>query len=133
MFRCPDCGQGKEVSFIIPAGVPVRLIMKDEMDEVETVIVDGEGEAAESPETFVETFKTSEEQDIECAKCSETHTIEEWRDAHAEPLKYFEMENEQLCHCGGELWMDQIPGTRTYGFVCEDCDWVKPKKVVSGA
>ncbi len=114
-FRCPQCGQAHEM--IVGEH---RLTMNKEMTEL---YMDGE----KDPEGLDITGSLL----VTCTECNEESPVETWKDAFDEPLMFFEM--EQLCHCGGELWMDQIPGTRNYGFVCDKCNWVKPKQVVSGS
>ncbi len=77
------------------------------------------------------TITLSEDVYLTCSECDGTGTTNDWIRAFEDPTIFFEM--ELLCHCGGELWMDQIPGTSQYGFVCEKCNWVKPNAKVSGA
>jgi hypothetical protein len=136
MFRCPDCGQGKEIGFKGKEGENILLTLKNTMDGIESVVSEGEVfTEEESFEAFKQQLdKADQEQSIECEKCHvDRYTLNEWKEAKTDTLKYLEMEDNQLCHCGGELWMDQIPGTTSYGFVCEKCEWVKPKQRVSGA
>lgn len=114
-FRCPECGQAHEM--IVKDS---KFTMNKEMTELK---INGE--------PFFDGAGIDGDQDVTCGECEGTHDIQNWILAFKEPLRFFE--TEQLCHCGGELWMDQIPGTRNYGFVCDDCNWVKPKAVVSGA
>jgi RNA polymerase subunit RPABC4/transcription elongation factor Spt4 len=116
MFRCPKCGQAHEMKW-----ADTVLTQNKEMTKI---FVNG---------TEAENVQVTPTLEVTCNNCNETNTVEEWFDAFAEPLKYFEMEHGQLCHCGGELWMDQIPMTSSYGFVCEKCEWVKPNQKVSGA
>lgn len=118
-FRCPSCGQAHEMEL----DGKTLITMNKEMN---TIFVNGE------ELTDGQTLQVGGCETIKCHECHESdHTPEEWATAFTDPLKYFDM--EALCHCGGELWMDQIPGTSSYGFVCEDCNWVKPKAKVSGA
>lgn len=116
MFRCPNCGQAERINF--------NGMVITQNEEMTKVYVDGEERKG---------IKLAPGFEIECHKCPEGNPSEKWMEAFEEPLMYFEMEHDQLCHCGGELYMDVIPGTRKYGFVCEKCEWVKPKKEVSGA
>lgn len=67
----------------------------------------------------------------ECPACHETHSMEDWIAASEQPMEFFDVEN--LCGCGGELWMDRIPYTNKYGLICEKCEWVKPAVIVSGS
>ncbi len=116
-FRCPNCGQAQELNV---QGVQIK--MNEEMD---TMTFQKEGKDI-SPMTVIPN------ENIQCHKClDQSFMTEDWIEAFEDPLKFFEM--EELCHCGGELWMDKIPGTTSFGFVCEKCEWVKPRKRVSGA
>lgn len=134
MFRCPGCGQGKEMFFQGTRGERLHMKMSDDMEKVEDIFwKHTHHHTPESQERFLKMIPKVIGQEIECPRCPEAHTLEEWLEAKTDTLKYLEMEDSQLCHCGGELWMDVIPGTKNYGFVCEKCEWVKPKKVVSGA
>lgn len=113
-FRCPNCGQAHEMEFNC-----ILLNMNETMNEL---YVNG------TKATHLTISNLNME--VICSHCNEASKIKEWIEAFEEPLKYFEMDN--LCHCGGELWMDNIPNTKTYAFVCEKCNWVKPKQIVSG-
>ena len=116
-FRCPNCAQAQEMMM---TNGDEQYTMNKEMTEMYY-----EGKQ------LVEPFQCIASEPMTCRACDETSDFENWVTAFNDPLAFFEM--EQLCHCGGELWMDQIPGTRDYGFVCEKCEWVKPHKRVSGA
>lgn len=136
MFRCPKCGQGKEMHYRGTRREELILTMKNTMEEIEEIFYKHthyRPEAAkERVDQYLAMLEKNQDQTIKCPSCeSNEYTLEQWREAKTEPLKYFEMEN--LCHCGGELWMDQIPGTTSYGFVCDKCNWVKPNAKVSGA
>lgn len=67
-----------------------------------------------------------------CPACAKDAPRWQWNDAYHSAFKYFDMDSDQLCHCGGELFMDQIPGTNRFGLICEKCNWVKPRATVSG-
>lgn len=133
MFRCPHCGQGKEIHYRGTRNEKITVIMEDTMQKVDSVIYKDNTCLPEQAEKFVKMMTNINKgtQDVQCTKCKETNPLDKWVEAYTDPLKYFEMES--LCHCGGELWMDKIPGTSSYGFVCEDCGWVKPKAIVSGS
>jgi hypothetical protein len=65
-----------------------------------------------------------------CDECHTTSPAKYWLEAVEEPLKFFETEN--MCHCGGELWMDQLPGSNRFAWTCDNCGWIKPNAFVSG-
>lgn len=133
MFRCPSCGQGKEMYFKGTRGERLHVVMEDDMEKVNHVFYKYTHYREGAEDKFLKMIPKVIGQEIDCPRCPEAHTLEQWLEAKTDTLKYLEMEDGQLCHCGGELWMDQIPGTTQYGFVCEKCEWVKPKKTVSGA
>lgn len=65
-----------------------------------------------------------------CSSCDHVALFGDFYDAHLNPIDYFDA--EELCSCGEELWMDQVPGMKRYGLVCDACGWVKPDSIVSG-
>lgn len=113
-FRCPQCGQAHEM-----VTAKYTFTMDKEMTKILVDDIDPTGG-----------IHITWNEEVTCKECSTANDIQDWVTAFEDPLMFFDM--EQLCHCGGELWMDQIPGTRNYGFVCEKCNWVKPKAVVNG-
>lgn len=115
-FRCPSCGQTHEMR----TAPNECYTMNNEMTNM-----------SYNGDDVISELEMLPSVSAECPECNEANDFANWARAFKEPLVFFETEN--LCHCGGELWMDQIPGTRNYGFVCDDCNWVKPKAVVSGA
>lgn len=135
MFRCPNCAQCQSIDLVLKNGEKYKVIMNKEMDKATfsngILTIDPEHALHESVSKRVKE-EISLEQNIECPKCNEVSTLEKFLDAKENTLNYHEMPDNQLCHCGGELWMDNIPGTTKYGFVCDKCNWVKPKKVVNG-
>lgn len=135
MFRCPNCAQCQTIEVTLKNGEKYEIIMNKEMDKVtfknDIMTIDPEHALHESVMNRIK-GETSLEQHIECPKCNEVEALEQFFDAKENTLNYHEMSDDQLCHCGGEMYMDNIPGTTKYGFVCEDCNWVKPKKVVNG-
>lgn len=132
MIRCKECGQSKAFSLKNANGEDIHF----ELNEINTHVVKADTEADVLEQEIALAVETAllaaDELEITC-KCGHTQDISEARTAFEDPLEYFETEN--LCHCGKELWMDQIPGTRTYAFICDDeeCGWIKPKGAVSGA
>lgn len=125
-FRCPSCAQAHEMN------ISDAIVIKQnkEMTEFHFYTFDRLVTDDHEENDIMETIDKNPEYNSVCPECKEVNPVFKWRHAVREPLAYFEM--EQLCHCGGELWMDQIPGTSQYGFVCDKCNWVKPKTVVSG-
>lgn len=115
MFRCPSCAQAHQMK------IDDQTIFTQNKEMTTLYLNQNE---VESDTTL------RSNPDVACTKCHEVNPLKLWEDAFADPGRYFDADN--LCHCGGELWMDQIPGTSTYGFVCDDCKWVKPKHTVSG-
>jgi hypothetical protein len=151
MIRCPNCGQAHSMTVEYKGDVYL-VKLNEEMTE-QTLFVNGVPADGKNPkrEEWIKQFeKIPVDTVVKCDECHEVkttvqrvvkdgdmtteklkhNTIKDWLDAFEDPLKFFEM--EQLCHCGGELWMDHIPGTTQYGFVCEECNWVKPRATVSG-
>jgi hypothetical protein len=135
MFRCPKCAQGKTVTVRGSRREVITITMTDDMREVEEFFHKHTHiREDEAKRTYMrKILNNRKDQLCECPKCKESHTWGKWEDAKYNALKYFEMDDPQLCHCGGELWMDNIPGTTAYGFVCDKCNWVKPRAKVSGA
>lgn len=125
-FRCPDCGQAHRLDVT----QSIRVEMNKEMTEKTYFYLDVSVTNENELFDVKDTIQKNPEYNASCNNCDVTNPVHKWMHAFEDPLVYFEMEN--LCHCGGELWMDQIPGTSSYGFVCEDCNWIKPKAVVSG-
>ena len=118
-FRCPVCGQAHEMHITVD-DVTTVITMNKEMDAL----------YVNEKHVPAGTLKVDGDIEIACPKCTMKNRVQEWIIAFDDPTMFFDM--EQLCHCGGELWMDQIPGTSKYGFVCEKCEWVKPNRVVNG-
>lgn len=135
MFRCPSCAQAHEIRVVLKNGEPYAVRQNKEMTEVifhnGMIEIDKDHALHESTEKRIKE-ETDMEQLVECPECQEVNTLANYIEAKVDTLKYHEMNDDQLCHCGGELWMDQIPGTPKFGFVCDKCSWVKPKKVVNG-
>lgn len=133
MFRCPNCGQSQKMKVSLPNNEEMTLYMDANTEQYAMVVGGALHPKSEEKGQFYkeQLLNTDASQLTQCHNCYDTHEIEVWIEAYKVPLKYFEM--AELCHCGGELWMDQIPGSNKFGFVCEDCEWVKPNKVVSGA
>lgn len=76
------------------------------------------------------TFQTKGDNYVECPACGTYSKTEAWVRAWEYPSDFFDADH--ICSCGGELWWDKIPGTPRYALVCEKCDWVKPKAIISG-
>lgn len=70
-----------------------------------------------------------------CPNCKESSSTAFWFDCWADPLLSDKLETENLCHCGGELYLEEIPNSmpRKFGWVCEKCNWVKPTGLLSGS
>lgn len=117
-FRCPSCGQAHKM--IVDGAV---VTMNEEM-----TILTVDGQVLEQGQEIELMFPDDY---LTCPECDGTGTTQDWVRAFEDATIFFEM--DLLCHCGGELWMDQIPGTNQYGFVCDKCNWVKPNAKVSGA
>jgi predicted RNA-binding Zn-ribbon protein involved in translation (DUF1610 family) len=133
MFRCPDCGQAHEIVAKLPNEEKGTFLLNEEMSEM-TLIVLGtpiEEDHPKQKEYEQMVGDIDQSQEITCPECGFQDTLKNYIDAFNDPLRYFD--TDQLCHCGGELYMDNIPGTSNYGWVCEECGWVKPNAVVSGA
>ena len=116
-FRCPACGQAHVMRVD-----GFHLEMNKEMN---VLTIDG-AKLSEGSKLYV-----PEGHMVSCEECDEANLSENWVLAFEDPTMFFDM--EALCHCGGELWMDQIPLSNQYGFVCEKCNGVKPNAKVSGA
>lgn len=132
MFRCPECGQGKTIVLRDQNEIMLVVTMNDEMNEIESILQDDVEHKGETEYTD-RIAGASPLQHVICVKeeCGVSNELNQWTLAFQDPLMFFDM--EELCHCGGELWMDKIPYTNKYGFICEDCEWVKPKKEISGS
>ena len=133
MIRCTGCRQS--INFAVEADDKTTIFRFDLVNENIT-------EAAET-ETDELTHLTDEQcsalllqlqgdtyAQVKCMECKETIEMADAKLAFADPSAFFEEEN--ICHCGGELWIDQIHNTPTYGLVCEECGWIKPKSGISG-
>jgi hypothetical protein len=141
MFRCPGCAK----VYKMPLNQDYSLLANRNMDKFHVIkepfYKDGnlarafanmhEVKDIFDVAAFLHEKKSPAVQDAKCPSCGEVHTIQEWQDALENPMDYFDAEN--LCGCGGELWMDRIPFSNKYGMVCEKCEWVKPNVVVSGS
>lgn len=135
MFRCPDCGQAHKIVVEFQDGEQGLLELSKDAKDMKLII---HGQEITEDHEFRDAYEQkidsiNQEQEIICPECKFGDTLANFIEAHEDPLKYFEVEH--LCHCGGELCMDNIPGTNKFGWVCEeeDCRWVKPNAVVSGA
>jgi len=65
-----------------------------------------------------------------CLLCGQKSINDIYRRAFVHSIDYFDI--EQMCSCGGELWMDKLPNGR-YGLQCEKCGWIKPNVSYSGS
>ncbi len=117
MFRCPSCGQARRMpsrngEYYQPMTMDITFSLIKNL-----------------PPVIVTELNVCDV--VVCPVCDQPNISVSWKEAWDNPMKYFEADN--LCHCGGELWMDQVEGTPQYAFICEKCGWVKPKSAVSGA
>ena len=130
MIRCPHCGQAESFlakldGYVLPLAVRTILPMFNESKQSESITkiqlpdtswVDFRPELVKR----LETFGT-----LTCVACGTTHNVGQFFDAFDYPEDY-ELE-ENLCYCGEELYMENIPGTQTMRFTCDKCGWIKPK------
>lgn len=139
MFRCPKCAQSRRMELKLPNEEKATLRNSKDLKEMKMFIVAGDDdfigvEVAEDHPQRKEyeqlLMQVDREQIICCFSCQIEEKLNEFILAFSNPMDYFEADN--LCRCGGEFWMDNIPGTKDYGFVCEKCNYVKPKEKVSG-
>lgn len=133
MIRCTKCGQSKEFSLKNSMDETIVFVLDDMGTKVVGSKIDDVALGQDMNEAVEAAIIAASDLEVTCVKCNEENHIVDARTAFEDPLEYFETEN--LCHCGKELWMDQIPGTRTYAFICDDeeCGWIKPTGAVSGA
>lgn len=150
-FRCPECGQAHEMLFPVNNNAELVILTQSQtMSEVYVNVAFGDNlsripEDHPDYETIAKQInayvieyddsgrrikKNIPDTKVRCRKCEKESPIKNWFEAFDEPLKYFETEN--MCHCGGELWMDKLPGSNRFVWSCDDCGWVKPNAVVSG-
>lgn len=147
MFRCPFCGQAHSINIDL-VGERLWSSLYHPID-----IVDGYYECQESEEVFVITITESSieigyedgsyvpvfqgtelvldimEDRFNCPECGSEFWIEHWIECFKDPLKY-RFESEDLCACGGELYMEQIEGTKKIQWKCEKCNWAKLEKII---
>jgi predicted RNA-binding Zn-ribbon protein involved in translation (DUF1610 family) len=143
MFRCPHCGQAQIMPTKLMTGPTegIYLINSDVgrtgfgLDK--TFLADEKAPAntwkeidRENPEALKDIIWMA----VECPKCHEVASSEDWFRTWNDPLTSEHLESENLCHCGGELWMDRVPNVYPpqYAYVCDKCQWVKPRVRVSG-
>ena len=132
MIRCLNCQQSKQFRFGGRDGDPVATFtFNDTNTKVIEMLENDVDRGPDAHAALENVLKNQNDGEIVCAKCDEELSLMDARNAFNEPGQFFDAEN--LCHCGGELWMDNVPGTKNYAFVCEKCDWVKPRVAVSGA
>jgi predicted RNA-binding Zn-ribbon protein involved in translation (DUF1610 family) len=142
MFRCPHCGQAQEIVLNERMSV-INVNEKKDGHGLEGTYLAVQGSL---PDTWTEVNREAKDEfklmivqfyptgDIPCVNpdCGELEHIDNWLKTWEDPLYSGHLESENLCHCGGELWMDKIEGTNQYAFICEDCGWVNPNTKVSG-
>lgn len=134
MLRCLNCQQSKEFRFGGHVGEQETTITFDDTNTKIIIMVENDTNTKHSEEVCGALHKALSEQkdgEVVCNKCDEPLSLMDAKNAFQHPGQFFDAEN--LCHCGGELWMDQVPNTKVFAFVCEKCDWVKPRAGVSGA
>ncbi|WP_422661653.1 hypothetical protein ACK8P5_26385 (plasmid) [Paenibacillus sp. EC2-1] len=133
-FRCPCCGYAHKMFLT----ADIKLKQDETLNNlyIEVTNLAGlhivpygpmfhqliEGKSSEYPPEI----------EIPCMHCGEESPRWKWHDAYKNAYRHLDMDGDQLCHCGGELYMEQIPGTPKYGMVCERCSWVKPRAIISG-
>lgn len=85
-------------------------------------------------EEMIPAIITQLPQDTSCTRCDQESKTKLWFDCWEDPLKSDMLETENLCHCGGELYLEEIPNNtpKKFGWVCEKCNWVKPHVRFSG-
>lgn len=143
MFRCPSCAK----VYKLPLNKNYSILANKDMNKFNVVkepfFKDGNlakafcnlllevssiHEAIDFVESKGERLAST---NIECPACKEENSIDDWDQAHKEPMDFFDAEH--LCGCGGEMWMDRLPYSNKYGLVCDECGWFKPNFVVSGS
>lgn len=136
LFRCPKCGQAHKM-MMITSEAYVVLTQNDRMTETYLNVDAGALGMTRVPsdhpdfDPIVQSIEQyPAEGMIACDECKGIAPAKDWFYAAEEPLKFFETEN--MCHCGGELWMDKLPGSDRFGWTCDDCGWIKPNALVSG-
>jgi len=67
---------------------------------------------------------------LTCVGCGFREDVSEFINAFDFPSDY-ELE-ENMCYCGEELYLENIPGTTKMNFICDSCGWVNPKGSVFG-
>lgn len=143
MFRCPNCGKVHKIK--LKDGH--SLLATKNMDKIWYVKEPFyEGNLAKALTNMLFEMRVDNEYPgytkdgskeivadndiVECSYCNHKAVFSDFVEAAVNPVDYFD--KEQMCSCGGELWIDRIPYSNRYGLQCEDCGWIKPKSVVSG-
>lgn len=145
MFRCPCCGQAQQLptavdpvsaestQFLLNADQgktgfglhATYLARKDDEADIWQLVTDDMIPAiiAQLPTETV------------CPLCKESSSTDFWFKCWDDPLQSHKLETENLCHCGGELYLEEIPKSqpKRFGWVCEKCQWVKPTGMLSGS
>lgn len=139
MFRCPCCAKVSKIrltkghSLLISKDMDKLWLVKEpiRLAGLNEWIPNDLGVMAHLLETKELELDTQGDNFLECPSCSTWSKFEAWNHAWNFPGDFFNA--DQLCHCGGELWYDPIPGTNKYGLVCEDCGWVKKGRTISSS
>lgn len=140
MFRCPSCAVQWKLPLTSgysvlahPHSTGMKLTIEREpitffskVDDVEDLV-----DLAQKLTKHDLALDTHGDHYLTCPSCKEDSKFEEWLKAHEHPSDFFEA--DQLCHCGGELWWDRVPGKPQYALICDKCEWVKPKARLSGS
>ena len=139
MFRCPSCAQG----YVMPLANHTIYTSRDMSKTMITIpfeekkgsivgntmkqvclgeyfnIADPDSIQNLSDQYRVELLAfDNHNKDVCCPNCMQTNDFQKWIDAYRRPSHYFE--EEHLCSCGDELWLERMP-TGRYGFYCESC------------
>lgn len=132
-FRCPYCGQAHEM--YLRQGI--RITQNHACEYAVAMWLNGTPVPFPSDQwnDMQYDYIDDPRQNITCTECGEHDFFWKWNLAFYNPLTFFEMDHEHLCHCGGEMYMEHLPGTDQYALRCErdTCRWVKPDSKVSGA
>lgn len=132
-FRCPYCGQAHKMI----CSPNIQVGQDHAQGYLLQMSVDGVAVGFPSSEWNDVQYDLIDRPECEvvCEECGEKDAFWKWNFAYHKPLVFFEMDQEHLCHCGGEMYMEHLPGTDQYALRCErqSCRWVKPDSKVSGA
>ena len=93
MFRCPECRTRKEF-YIRKLGYKYIVNQSTDFCSKDAIV---------KTKTSLD-FKKHQNSTMQCKACEHKDTVSSFANAYANPMLYFDAEN--LCDCGGEVWID---------------------------